>query len=64
MEDYLVKLKEFIENKKYLNNRQFTDIAEYVCENIVPYELLDLLLKYLEIYSQQISCIPKSNLKN
>jgi len=64
MANYQVKLKEFIENKKYLDNQQFTDIAEYICENIVTYELLDLLLKYLEIYSQQISCIPKSNLKH
>lgn len=59
MEDYQVKLKEFIENKKYLDNQQFTDIVEYICENIVSHELLDLVLKYLEIYSQQISCIPK-----
>jgi len=64
MEDYLVKLKEFIENKKYLDDQQFTNIAEYICENIVSYELLDLVLKYLEIYPQQISCIPKSKLKN
>jgi len=64
MEDYQVKLKEFIENKKYLDDQQFKDIAEYICENIVSNELLDLVLKYLEIYSQQISCIPKSNLNN
>jgi len=62
MEDYLVKLKEFIENKKYLPDQQFTNIAEYICENIVSHELLDLVLKYLDIYSQQIACIPKSNL--
>jgi len=62
MEDYQVKLKEFVENKKYLDDLQFTAIAEYVCENIVSYELLDLVLNYLEMYSQQISCIPKSNL--
>jgi len=61
MEDYQVKFKKIIENKKYLDNQQFTDIVEYICENIVTYELLDLLLKYLEIYSQQISHIPKSN---
>lgn len=64
MEDYQIKLKEFIENKKHLDDEQFTDIVEYICENIASHELLDLVLKYLEIYSQQISCIPKSNLKN
>ncbi|CAI6360685.1 unnamed protein product [Macrosiphum euphorbiae] len=59
MEDYQIKLKEFIENKKHLDDEQFTDIVEYICENIVSHELLDLVLKYLEIYSQQISSIPK-----
>ncbi|XP_025207586.1 uncharacterized protein LOC112603296 isoform X2 [Melanaphis sacchari] len=59
MKDYQVKLKKSIENKKYLDNQQFTNIIEYICENIVSHEFLDLVLKYLEIYSQQISLIPK-----
>lgn len=62
MKDYQVKLKKFVEEKKHLVDQQFTNIVEYICENIVSYELLDLVLKYLEIYPQQISLIPKSNL--
>lgn len=64
MEDYQVKLEKLIENKKYLDDQQFTDIVEYICENFVPSKLLDLISKYLEIYSQQISLIPKSNLQS
>lgn len=62
MKDYQVELKKIIEEKKHLVDQQFTNIVEYICENIVSYELLDLVLKYLEIYPQQISLIPKSNL--
>lgn len=62
MEDYQVKLKNFIVEKKYVDDQQFTNIVEYICKNIVSYELLDLVLKYLEIYPQKISFIPKSNL--
>ncbi|KAF0767622.1 Nucleolar pre-ribosomal-associated protein 1 [Aphis craccivora] len=59
MKDYQVELKKIIEEKKHLVDQQFTNIVEYICENIVSYELLDLVLKYLEIYPQQISLIPK-----
>jgi len=61
MEDYLVNLKECIKKKDYLDDQQLISISESICEHFVSDKVLDNVLKYLEMYSQQIAIIPKSN---
>lgn len=53
------------DSKQYMDNKQFKNILNYVFENTKPkkasYKLLNLILKYLQNYPQQISLISKSN---
>lgn len=62
MEDYEVKLEQIIENKQYMDCETLKNISNYICENNASIKLLYLIKEYLEIYPQQISLIPKSNI--
>ncbi|VVC41831.1 Hypothetical protein CINCED_3A025916 [Cinara cedri] len=59
MNEYYVKLNKLITEKKFMDSQTFEELVEYICENIISTKLLDLVLKYFEIYPQQISCIPE-----
>lgn len=61
MEDYEVKLGQIVENKQYLDDEAFKNIFNYINKNVASNKLLDLILKYIEHYPQQILLIPKSN---
>lgn len=61
---YKEKLEKSIENKQYLDSYTFADIAKLLCDSNTSQKLFDVVLQYLEYYPQQISLIPKSNLKN
>lgn len=62
MEDCDVKLGQIVENKQYLEDEAFKNVLNYINENVVSIKLLDLILKYIEHYPQQILLIPKSNI--
>lgn len=54
-------LENLIENKEYLDNERFEIVVERYFKNNASYKSLDLVLKYLENYPQQISLISQSN---
>lgn len=65
MEDYQLKFEKSIGSKEYVDDKTFKIIAENIGENTASsHKLLDLVLKYLEIYPQQVTLIPESNLQN
>lgn len=57
----LLKLVKAVENKEYLDNKILKSI-NHISFNTDCYELLDLVLKYLENYPQQISLLQTSKL--
>lgn len=63
MDDYQLKLTKFINNNQIMDSETFENLVEYLGQNIVSSQMLDLVLRYFEYYPQQISCIPKSNLQ-
>lgn len=63
MDDYQVKLAKIIEEKQFMDGQTFQKLIEYIYENNISSKLMDLVLKYLENYPQQISCVPKSNIE-
>lgn len=62
MEDYEVRLEQIVENKQHLDDEAFKNMFDYINENIASIKLLDLILKYLKLYPQQILLIPQSNI--
>lgn len=60
-DDLLLKLVKAVENKKYLDNQIFKSINDTFFHTDC-YELLNLVLKYLQNYPQQISLLQQSKL--
>jgi len=61
-----MKVNQFgLDSKQYLDCEKFESIINYVTKNVksdeTSYELLDLVLKYLQNYPQQISLVSTSN---
>lgn len=62
MEDYEEKLEQIVENKQYLDDEAFKNVFNYISKNVASVKILDLILKYIKHYPQQILLIPKSNI--
>lgn len=61
-----MKINQFgLDSKQYLDCEKFKSVLDYVTENVksdeTSYELLNLVLEYLQNYPQQISLVSTSN---